>query len=190
MLRAYCANNDKDWDEGVHLVLFAAREAVQESLGFSPFQLVFGHTVRGPLKVLKEVWLQDEPLMNLLDYVSNMREKLREAWDVARRNLKQAQRKMKIWHDKKARDRQFKVGDKVLALLPIPYQPLQARYSGPYAITQKVSKVDYVIATPDQWKSRRMCHVNMLKSYQLHCDETPDTTNHPEIPPKCCAHQY
>ena len=104
MLQAYCANNDKDWDEGVHLVLFAAREAVQESLGFSPFQLVFGHTVRGPLKVLKEVWLQDEPLMNLLDYVSNMREKLSEAWDVARRNLKQAQRKMKIWHDKKTRD--------------------------------------------------------------------------------------
>ena len=25
MLQAYCANNDKDWDEGVHLVLFAAR---------------------------------------------------------------------------------------------------------------------------------------------------------------------
>ena len=45
MLRAYCANNDKDWDEGVHLVLFAAREVVQESLGFSPFQLVFGHMV-------------------------------------------------------------------------------------------------------------------------------------------------
>ena len=58
--------------------------------------------------------------MNLLDYVSNMKEKLREAWDVASRNLKQAQRKMKIWHDKKARDRQFKVGDKVLALFRFP----------------------------------------------------------------------
>ena len=45
MLQAYCAKNDKDWDEGVHLVLFAAKEAVQESLGFSPFQLVFGHMV-------------------------------------------------------------------------------------------------------------------------------------------------
>ena len=96
MLWAYCANNDKDWDEGVHLVLFAAREVVQESLGFSPFQLVFGHMIRGPLKVLKEVWWQDEPLMNLFDYVTNMREKLREAWGDARRNLKQAQRKMKI----------------------------------------------------------------------------------------------
>ena len=31
-----------------------ARESVQESLGFSPFELVFGHTVRGPLKLLKE----------------------------------------------------------------------------------------------------------------------------------------
>ena len=165
ILRAYYAENEKDWDEGVHLVLFVAREAVQESLGFSPLQLIFGHTVRGPLKVLKEVWLQDAPLVNILDYISNVREKLHDAWDIARKNLKQAQNKMKIRHDKKAKDRQFKVGDKVLALLPIPYQPLQARYSGSYAISKKVSEVDYVIDTPDRQKSQRMCHVNMLKAY-------------------------
>lgn len=40
----------KDWDDGIPLLMFAAREAVQESLGFSPAQLVFGHEVRGPLK--------------------------------------------------------------------------------------------------------------------------------------------
>ena len=72
-------------------MIFAAREAVQESLGFSPFQLIFGHTVRGPLKALKEVWLPGEPFMNLLDYVSNLTEKLCEVWDIAKRNLKQAQ---------------------------------------------------------------------------------------------------
>ena len=54
MLRAYCLQHGKDWDEGVHLVLFASREVVQESLGFSPFELLYGRTVRGPLKVLKE----------------------------------------------------------------------------------------------------------------------------------------
>ena len=42
------------WDEGIHLLLLAVRESVKESLGFSPFELVFGHTVRGPLKLLKE----------------------------------------------------------------------------------------------------------------------------------------
>lgn len=36
MLRKYCADAQKDWDEGVPLVLFAGRETVQESLGFSP----------------------------------------------------------------------------------------------------------------------------------------------------------
>lgn len=47
----------KAWDKGVLLVLFAIREAVHESLGFSPAELVFGHTVGGPPKVLKEQML-------------------------------------------------------------------------------------------------------------------------------------
>ena len=40
MIHTYCYDTEKDWDEGVHLLLFAARESVQESLGFSPFELV------------------------------------------------------------------------------------------------------------------------------------------------------
>ena len=40
MIKTYCLDFEKDWDEGVHLLLFAAREAVQETLGFSPFELV------------------------------------------------------------------------------------------------------------------------------------------------------
>ena len=52
MIRSYCFDIEKDWDEGIHLLLFAVRESVQGSLGFSPFELVFGHTVHGPLKLL------------------------------------------------------------------------------------------------------------------------------------------
>ena len=57
MLHKYCFETGKDWDEGVPLVLFAIREAKQESLGFSPAELVFGHTVGGPMKVLKEQFM-------------------------------------------------------------------------------------------------------------------------------------
>ena len=32
MLRTYCFKQDKDWDEGVHLLLFAARKAVLEQV--------------------------------------------------------------------------------------------------------------------------------------------------------------
>ena len=57
MIRSYCFDTEKDWDEGIHLSLFAVRKSVQESLGFSSFELVFGYTVRGPLKLLKEKFL-------------------------------------------------------------------------------------------------------------------------------------
>jgi len=33
----------KKWDEGIPLLLFAIREIIQESIEFSPFELVFGH---------------------------------------------------------------------------------------------------------------------------------------------------
>ena len=166
MLRTYCFDTDKDWDEGVHLLLFAVRESVQESLGFSPFELVFGHSVRGPLKLLKEKFLAEDNIqLNLLQYVSDFRERLCKACEVARSNLKHAQDKMKERYDKKTEERSFKPGDSVLALLPIPYRPLQARYFGPFTVDKKVSDLNYVINTPDRRKQKQMCHINMLKRY-------------------------
>ncbi len=32
------------------MLMFAIRETTQESIGFAPADLVFGHTVRGPLR--------------------------------------------------------------------------------------------------------------------------------------------
>ena len=77
------------------------------------------------------------PSLNLLQYVSEFRNKLSRACEVARTNLKSAQNKMKARYDEKTVDRNFKSGDKVLALLPIPGRPLQARYFGPYTVDKK-----------------------------------------------------
>ena len=32
VMRVYCFESEKDWDKGIHLLLFAARESLQESL--------------------------------------------------------------------------------------------------------------------------------------------------------------
>ncbi|KAJ8048318.1 hypothetical protein HOLleu_00581 [Holothuria leucospilota] len=88
MLKTYCHDNERDWDEGIPFVMFAARESIQESLGFSPFELVFGHTVRGPLKLLKERWLSDPGKdIHLLDYVSRFKDRLHGACELAQENL-------------------------------------------------------------------------------------------------------
>lgn len=92
MLSKFCLETAKSWDEGVPFVLFAAREAVQESLGFSPAELVFGHSIRGPLKVLKEQFMSDDSKKyNVLDYVSQFKERLCNACLIAKDALSSSQ---------------------------------------------------------------------------------------------------
>ena len=44
MLRRLCHQKPKDWDKYINASLFAYREVPQESLGFSPFELVYGRS--------------------------------------------------------------------------------------------------------------------------------------------------
>ena len=79
--------------------------------------------MRGPLKLLKEKFLSiDDNSLNLLQYVSDFKDRLSKACEAAR--TKSAQRKMKRWYDENAKERKFMPGDRVLALLPIPGKPL------------------------------------------------------------------
>ena len=169
MIRSYCFDTNRDWDEGVHLLLFAVRESVQEFLGFN---LVFSHSVRGPLKLFKEALLsQDDVSLNLLQYVSDFRTKLSNACEMANSNLKSAQNSMENRYDQNSVSRTFKPGDKVLALLPVPGRPLQARYFGPYIVDKKMSDLNYVLQTPDRRKQKQLCHINMLKPYYSRKDD-------------------
>ena len=165
MIKAYCYEFENDWDEGIHFLLFAVRESCQESLGFSPFELIFGHNVRGPLKVLKEKWLSSSSDSDLLTYVSTFRSRLAKACEIAKSNLKQSQKKMKVWYDRRAKQRSFEPNEKVLILFPVVGSPLQARYHGPYVVERKLNEVNYIIATPDRRKKRQLSHINMLKKY-------------------------
>ena len=72
---------------------------------------------------------------------------------------------MKQNFDKNTKERSFKSGDKVLALLPIPGRPLQARYFGLYTVENKASDLNYIITTSDRRKQNQLCHINMLKEY-------------------------
>ena len=130
MIRAFCEEYPEDWDKGIPFLLFASRDSPNESTGFSPFELVYGHEVRGPLKLIKERFMAQDDDVNLLDYVSKFRERLTKACEVAREHLKTSQDKMKKKADKNAKARSFKPGDKVLVLLPLQGEPLKAKFMG------------------------------------------------------------
>ncbi len=95
---------------------------------------MFGHQVRGPLKVLKERILAPNPNTHasVLDCVSQFRDRLHTAWSLARESLASAQKDMKSQYDGRAVVRSFLPGDEVLVLLPVPGSSLFARFFGPY----------------------------------------------------------
>lgn len=95
LLRAYCTELDRDWEEGLPWLMLAAREVSQESLGFSPNDFVFGHTVRGPLASLCSDWKVEGARTNLINYVNGFRQRLYKANKMAKENLQAAQNKMK-----------------------------------------------------------------------------------------------
>ena len=96
MLRAYCIEHKAERDQGLPFVLFAARESEQESFGFSLFAMVFGHSVPGPQQLIKEQWMEIQPLPNsMAEYVVRMGHNLAEAHSQARKHLKYSQERMK-----------------------------------------------------------------------------------------------
>ena len=72
MLRRMCAERPKDWDKYLPALLFAIREVPQESLGFSPFELLYGRNVKGPMAILRDLWsgeAPDEQVLSTYQYV-------------------------------------------------------------------------------------------------------------------------
>ena len=54
MLQKFVGNNPKEWDKMLPYLLFAYREVPEASLGFSPFELLYGREIRGPLSLVKD----------------------------------------------------------------------------------------------------------------------------------------
>ena len=55
MLRKTAVKEGLDWDKMLPYILFAYREVPQASTGFSPFELLYGHQVRGPLDIIERI---------------------------------------------------------------------------------------------------------------------------------------
>lgn len=149
------------------LYLFAVCECPQESLEYSPFELLYGRQIRGPLKVLKDSWFQNPSYHStrpVSEYIDQFKLKLSKEREIAL-NLKQKQSQMKTRCDKNSKVRTYSVGDKVLLFLPIPGSPLKGKYYGPYVVSQILNPHNYVVKTPDRRRSTRLVHVNQMKMY-------------------------
>ena len=164
MLRKVADDEGKDWDRLLPYVLFAYREVPQASTGFSPFELLYGRSVRGPLDVLRETWEADSRGgESVVSYILMIRERLEKMAELVQENVSRAQKQQKEWYDRNARSREFHPGDQVLVLLPTSTNKMLARWQGPYEVARRCGKVNYEVRMCDRRKQHRIFHVNMLR---------------------------
>lgn len=166
MLKRMCAEKPRDWDRYLAPLLFAYREVPQASLGFSPFELLYGRHVRGPLGILKEVWTNkdlDEEAKTTYQHVIDLRNRLEETCRLAHEELQKAGARYTKLYNRKAKERSFQPGDKVLILLPIEQNKLLLQWKGPFEVKEKRGDVDYIVETSG---GQKIFHANLLKKYE------------------------
>ena len=86
MLRKLAQEQPKQWDRSIPALLFAYREVPQESLRFSPFELLYGRRVRGPMAILRQLWTGQLPagdVQTTAEYVVDLRNRIAETCQIA-----------------------------------------------------------------------------------------------------------
>ena len=164
------SDKPRDWDKRLDYLLWSYRELPNATTGLSPFQLVFGRGLRGPLSVLKDSWTtekSDLPTLNLAaeEYLEKLQTELRNVVKLADENCQVAQKVYVDQYNRHAKDKCFDIGDLVLVLLPDSTNKLKSKWMGPATVTAVLSPYSYRIALGDG--SVRTLHANRLRKYNL-----------------------
>ena len=156
----------KCWDKYLKFLLFAYRDTPHCVTGFSPFTLLFGREVKGPLELLRTTWLDEEcDDASVGEWLLGVRAKMAEMSEIVSDREKKAKSDMKRFYDRSARVKSFEVGEMVLVRKPGLQCKLGDFWEGPYQIEGRVSPVTYRIQVPGKPQHPRILHCNLLRKW-------------------------
>lgn len=164
ILKKLCQIKPTEWHRYLPCALFAMREMPSDSLGFSPFELLYGRRVRGPLTILHDLWSNrkvDVETRTTYEFIFELRNRLEETAEIVASNANISANRYKKYFDRKSTQRSFKPNDEVLVLLPESSNKLLMTWKGPFRVL-KCKNVDYLI---DMNGKHKLFHANMLKKY-------------------------
>ena len=156
----------KYWDRHLKYLLFAYRDTPHCVTGFSPFSLLFGREVKGPLSLVHTSWLDGESEgIEAGEWLVTLKQQMAEMANVVSKREKLAKAKMKQVFDRSARDKTFEVGDLVLVRKPGLRGKFGDSWDGPYEVLERISALNYKIKNPGVTKRSKVLHVNLLKKW-------------------------
>lgn len=128
----------RDWKAHIPLLVHAYNASRHESTGFSPFHLMFGREPRLPINLVLGVEAEDEEEKSHTQYVTELKKKLRDAYNMANREAERSRGKQKANYDKRVRAGVLELGDRVLVKV--------LHFEGKHKIADKWGMDVYVIS--------------------------------------------
>ncbi|XP_035226804.1 uncharacterized protein LOC118199118 [Stegodyphus dumicola] len=168
MLHHVIREEGRGWHLQIPYVLWAYREVPNSTTGVAPFQLMYGRTPQGPLSILKSSWTGKHENLQLdatpvYTYLQNLKARFEKAAEQAKLTAKIQQERTAHYHNLRSTIKTFKVGDKVIVLIPDSNNKLYARWQGPANILEQRSSHSFVVQMPDGTK--RHVHQNKIRPY-------------------------
>ena len=163
MLSSFVSSRQDDWDLWVDSVVYAYNTSLHESLGLSPYEVVFGRTPRLPFELEVGIPLSNPATHS--EYLHSARSVFRDVRSVARENLKQAtEKRMKQSRaDQKDNPWQpFRVGQPVMLKRPKSWK-FGSKWVGPFEVKSRMG-VNYRIESK-VGKQRVVHHDHLKHSY-------------------------
>ena len=112
-LTAYCNSHRTDWDLWNREACYAHNSSVHTSTKFTAARLMFGREYRMPMNILYGM----NELSRSLSF-SEYEKEFQEIYEIARENISTRQNKMATYYDRKVRDHELTVDQRVLVRDP------------------------------------------------------------------------
>ncbi|GFN78999.1 reverse transcriptase [Plakobranchus ocellatus] len=178
-----------EWNRFVPAALFAYRNQVHSSTGFSPFFLLFGRAPKGPMQILSDVFLNKDlsgETSFQYHYVIDLHNQIRTSWRLAQDSVRDSVDESRLRHEPKSMLKHFGPGDEVLILLPTSDNKLVLSYKGPYRVVEKRTSVVYLVDLGDQ---KCTSHVNLLRKYKRSTFASPSPSGNLDKGDNACSNQ-
>ncbi|GAB7336849.1 hypothetical protein MBLNU13_g00019t1 [Cladosporium sp. NU13] len=179
-LRMFAGESQADWATLLKWAEFAYNNAPHSATGLSPFQMVYGKSLRwsdatGDVRHEGEAATATERL-----------DRMRIARAQAESKLRVAQAHMKARYDQKHVPTVFCKGDRVLLSvknlkLRQPSRKLSAKFVGPFEIVEKVGQQAYRLRLPPKYRIHDVFHISLLKAHYDRAGELPANAAAPDI---------
>lgn len=164
LLRSYASADMRDWPKQLPLVEFSYNCSKNSTTGYAPFEVVYGSVPRQPIDLI---------LPQFQPAAKEVTETLKKVHEHVQRRMQSASEQQVKHANKRRRDVQYKVGDKVLLSsnvflsgMPDKSRKLLRKYFGPFLVLRVPNPVNVVLDLPGRTRMHNRFHVSKVKRWE------------------------